>query len=252
MFTENADGTDLKPLSPETGGEGPRFSPDGHRIAFALTIHDRVVGVVINADGTGYHAFAPPKGTLNMPCTVWSPDARRLACEGFDDKHPAGEGMYTVEAANGGDVRRVTNHHDIPCAYSPDGAQLLFLRYNPADETRNQLMVVNAKGGTPRLIRKDVDLSCDWSPDGKHLLSEAEGKLLLIDLRGASTVIPIAIRKASRGSFSPDGKHLIFSGSVGDKEDIYTVNIDGSELVQITSTPSQDEEFGDWGPGAVS
>jgi TolB protein len=249
MFTANADGTGVKPLAPGTGGEGPRFSPDGHRIVFAVTSHDRVVGAVINADGSGYRPFAPPKGTLNRPCALWSPDGKRLACEGFDDNNPALQGIYTVDATSGGDARRLTDHHDIPCGYSPDGTQLLFLRDNPADETRNQLMVVSAQpGGTPRLIRKDVDLSCDWSPDGKQLLTEADGKLLLLDLRGAATVIPIPLRKASRGSFSPDGKHLVFSGTATAKEDIYTANIDGSELRQITSTPGEDEEFGDWGP----
>jgi Tol biopolymer transport system component len=247
LFTANADGTGVKALAPGTGGEQPHFTPDGSKIALTATSGSRIVGAVINADGTGYRAFTPATGSPNLACVFWSPDAKRLACEGFDDNNPALNGIYTVRATDGLDLRRLSNHRDIPCAYSPDGKSLVYLRYNPTDETNNDLMVMTADGGNPNLIRKGVGLSCDWSPDGQHLLTEAHGKLLLLDLHGSGSAIPLPLTSAGRGSFSPDGTRIIFSGISDTKEDIYTAKVDGSDLVQITNTPARDEEFGDWG-----
>lgn len=53
---------------------------------------------------------------------------------------------------------------------------------------------------------------------------------------------------ALRGTWSPDGDWIVFSLDVGPtNSDIYIMRKDGTNLHQITDTPDQDEEFGDWG-----
>lgn len=140
---------------------------------------------------------------------------------------------------DGGDRRRVTHVRDAPCGFSPGGRRLLFLRLNPADDNSDDLMVTNVDGsGKAMLIRRVVGLSCDWSPDGNHFLAEADNRLMLLDPRGAVTPIPIKLLVAARGSFSPDGTHIVFSGSEdGGANNIYTARLDGSELVRVTHTP---------------
>jgi Tol biopolymer transport system component len=245
LFVAFPDGTGERQLLPSSDSEQPHFSPDGKRIAVTATGH---VGAVINADGSGLRYLAATKPSPNLACVVWSPDATRLACEGFSDSAPADGGLYTVRSSDGGDLRRVTHARDAPCGFSPDGRRLLFLRLNPASEESNDLMVTNVDGsGKALLIRRGVGLSCDWAPNGKHFLAEAANRLMLLDSRGAVTPIPIKLAVAKRGSFSPDGTHIIFSGSEdGGEKDIYTARIDGSELVHVTNA-SEDEEFGDWG-----
>ena len=49
-------------------------------------------------------------------------------------------------------------------------------------------------------------------------------------------------------SWSPDGEKIVFSRQVGiQPHDIYTVNADGSGLVQVTNTPDITEFSADWG-----
>jgi TolB protein len=247
MFTANADGSGVTELLPGSDGEGPKWSPDGSQLAVTATNKGGMVGSVVNADGTHQRVFAHPAKAPNVPCNVWSPDAKRLACEGFDDADPERAGVYTVSVRDGQDLVRVTNHRESPCSYSPDGQRILFMRLSPDDEEHDQLMTVNVDGSDAKLVTQQrVGLSCDWSPDGKSILSEVDGSLVLFDLAGKATAIPVP-GAAHRGAFSPDGTHIIFSMNLDGQEDIYLVRIDGSELTRITDTAA-DEEFGDWGP----
>lgn len=245
LFVANTDGTGERQLLPNSDSEQPHFSPDGKQVAITAAGH---VGAIVRPDGKGLRMLAPTTASLNLACVLWSPDARRLACEGFSDTAPAEVGLYTVRSSDGGDRRRVTNVRDAPCGFSPDGLRLLFLRLNPSDENANALMVTNADGsGKAVVLRRGVGLSCDWSPDGKHFLIEDGTHLMLLDARGTVTPIPIQLAVATRGSFSPDGAHIVFSGSDGGgQKDIYTARLDGTELVHVTHA-SEDEEFGDWG-----
>lgn len=248
MFTANVDGTGATPLLVGSDSEPRKWSPDGQHISVTASADGRIVGAVVNPDGTGMRVLRSPPGSPNLACGIWSPDATRLACEGFTDKVPARNGAYTARSSDGGDLRRVTRHRDVPCAYSPDGTQLLLVRISSSNEEHSRLMVVNVDGSGERAVTlRPVGLSCDWSADGKTILSEAAGSMLLIASDGTTTTIPVT-GKASRGAFSPDGSSVVFSLDVGDgQEDIYTARRDGSHLTQITHTP-QDEEFGAWGP----
>ena len=247
MFTANADGSGAKPLLPGSDGEGPKWSPDGTQLALTATNAGFMVGSVVRADGTQQKVFQHVPAAPNMPCNIWSPDAVRMACEGFDNADPRRSGAYTVSALDGQDLIRITTHRDSPCSYSADGKRILFLRLNPKDEEHDQLMSVNVDGSDAKLVTQQrVGLSCDWSPDGETVLSEIDGTLVLIHPSG--TITPIPVRgSAHRGAFSPDGSHVIFSLRVERQQDIYTVRTDGTELHQITNSGA-DEEFADWGP----
>jgi Tol biopolymer transport system component len=257
VFTANTDGTDEKALLPSIA-EGPKFSPDGRRLAVAT---DSPQGLIffglVNPDGSGYMRFDSPDQTLNLGCSgAWSPDGSRLACEGWDDTNSARNGIYTVRASDGGGLTRVTTSPggglDVLGDYSPDGRQIVFLRVNVAYEEHNILMVVNADGSDPRVLTdRKVGLACTWSPDGKTILTEANGSLLLVPVDGRE---PSAIKieadaavTATRGAWSPDGTWIVFSRVTSTGEDIYIMRKDGTNLHQITDTPGQDEEFGEWG-----
>jgi Tol biopolymer transport system component len=251
VYTSNSDGSNAKPLGKAQHGEQPHWSPDGTKIAIVTSAKSGggIVGSVANADGSGQVIFSIPAGDPNLACAVWSPDATKLACEGFDDSHPSIEGAYVVNSSDGTDVTRLTSGLDVPCAYSPDGTQLLFLRRNGSDDEHNALMTVNiATQALSTVIPSTVGLSCDWSPDGKTILSVTDGALLLIDVATKKiTTITIPVH-SGRGAFSPDGTHIIFSRGTGDHQsDIWTTNLQGTDLVRITFTTTVDEEFGDWG-----
>ena len=252
LYTSNSDGSNPKPLGAAQHGEQPHFSPDGSKIAIVTsTASGGVVGSVAKPNGSGQRVFKLPSGAPNLACAIWSPDASRLACEGFDDNNPRLDGAYTVSSTDGTDPQRLTQGKDVPCAYSPDGAQLLFIRRDGPDDEHSSLMTVAVGGAheTKVVTPSRVGLSCDWSPDGSTILSELDGSLLFIDAAtGVTTPLTIDVR-SGRASYSPDGTHIVFSRGTGDHQsDIWTAKIDGTDLVRITSTENNDEEFGDWGP----
>jgi WD40-like Beta Propeller Repeat len=255
-FTANTSGTDEQALLPSIA-EGPRFSPDGRRLSVVVQSPQRLIFFgLVNPDGSGFVRFDSPDPTLNLGCFAWSPDASRLACEGWDDSSAARNGIYTVRASDGGGPTRVTTSlggdHDVPWDYSPDGRQIIFLRDNLVDEEHNTLMVVNVDGSHEQVLTdRKVGLASRWSPDGKTILTEANGSLLLVPVDG-SQPSPIKIDAdapvtATRGGWSPDGTWIVFSRVTSTGEDIYIMRKDGTNLHQITDTPGQNEEFGEWG-----
>lgn len=256
-FTANPDGTDEQPLLSQFA-EGPRWSPDGSKLSVTLSSPQGLVFFgLVNRDGSGFVQFNSPDPTLQLGCGAWSPDATRLACEGWDDATPARNGIYTVRTSDGGDLKRVTTGpggaHDGPGDYSPDGKQIVFVRITPGDEEHNTLMVVNVDGTNEHVLTAlKVGLATSWAPDGTTILTESDGSLFLVPLDGGQ---PSKIQitgadttgTATRPAWSPDGTWIIFSrkGSAG--EDIYVMRKDGTNLHQVTNTPGQDEEFGAWG-----
>jgi len=45
----------------------------------------------------------------------------------------------------------------------------------------------------------------------------------------------------------PEGTWIVFSRVTSTGEDIYIMRKDGTNVHQVTNTPGQDEEFGEWG-----
>ena len=92
---------------PEGGG---RWSRSGKDIAVMTVMPDERIGTaVIAADGAVERVLDIPDETLNLVCTVWSPDDRRLACQGWDETKPERGGIYTVRSSDGRDLVRLTS-----------------------------------------------------------------------------------------------------------------------------------------------
>src|SRR5262249_33693015 len=169
LFTANADGSDERALLPDAHVEQPKWSPDGTKIAVAVD-GNQVVGGVANADGSDFHRFTIEDPTLSLACVLWSPDATRLACEGWDDAHPSRTGIYTVMSTDGGGARLVSHVRGLPCGWSPDGSRLAVLREGD-DEDHSPLFIVGVDGsGARQLSAMTLGLACDWSPDGRSIL----------------------------------------------------------------------------------
>lgn len=80
-----------------------------------------------------------------------------------------------------------------------------------------------------------------FSPDGKHLAFTAQrnGKdvLYLLDVAKRERIhrFDLPLEVVLSPSFSPDGKQIVVSGSIGGITDLYTVNIDGSGARRLTN-----------------
>ncbi len=247
QFVARADGSDEEPFLPGKEIAVRSVSPDGGRLAF-VTANDQglIVGGTVAIDGTDLRLFESPDSALNLACAWWDSDDR-IACEGWDDSDPARAGIYTIRASDGGGLRRLTRRREYPCAYSPDGDLLAFIRV--ADDIGKEaesgnLMVMDADGGRPRVLLEGVGesgMACDWSPDGKAIIAgRSDGSIALVSPDGETTpFVGEGIAGYSEGfRWSPDGSRILFSMNLDGQFDVYTVAADGSDLTRVTDSES--------------
>ena len=178
---------------------GPRWSPDGSRIAFVSDRGGTKQIWVIAADGG--EAQALTSGALAPAELAWAPDGRSIAFSGKPEAagrgeqsdvrvisrlryKQDGEGFWDgrwkqilVVSASGGDARQVTRgdyDHTAP-AWSPDGALLAYTGNASPDadlDDLNDLWIVRTDGtGSPRRLTRTVGAveSPAWSPDGGRI-----------------------------------------------------------------------------------
>jgi hypothetical protein len=277
VYLVDPDGSDRQLLANDT--ETGQWSPDGTRLACCGGILDVDTGVV-----------GPPTFDLLLSlypdrllfCGVWSPDGARLACEGgFLDQDPQGisqlQGVYTVRSSDGGGLQRVTSNadpfgDDCPGDFSPNGKELVFLRFSNAGPA---LFTVRVDGTGLRQITPSMAMNVfpcgSWSPQGNEIVFSARvpetdrGTLWLVHSDGSGLRrIPVpgcggaaALPDGSRNpdaigcfgpSWSPDGTKILFGRQRGaEQSDAYIVNADGSGLFQLTHTPDISEGGGSWG-----
>lgn len=96
-----------------------------------------------------------------------------------------------------------------------------------------------------KTFTKNISISPNWSPDGKSILyttytfhknaKQTNTDLLSLDLISNKKYVLSWQRGVnSGGTYSPDGKHIYLSISNGDNHDIYRIDPDGKNRVQIT------------------
>jgi Tol biopolymer transport system component len=180
LFTIRADGAGEKQLV-TTPSCCVVWSHRGDRLLLSAsgTSAGRITTAHVKADGSDYRVL-PLDSSLNLGPGAWSPDDRRMAFEGWDDSNPSRNGIYTADAADGGNRRRLTTttaaQHDIPISYSPDGSRILFWR-GPADASQPGLLFMVGVNGSrlTQVSPPGMTVGLDngdpggWSPDGAHI-----------------------------------------------------------------------------------
>jgi hypothetical protein len=251
-----ADGSEQTQITMPGSQGGGRWSHSTNQIAVSVELkNDQVGTAIIDPEGKVIRVLKLPDKSLNMVCTVWSRDDRRLACETWDDADPDRAGIYTVRAADGKKVKRLTSssagNHDLAGDYSPDGHSIVFLR--TVDGRTGPLMVMPVDGGEPRQIAEQaVEDSGRYSSDGRTVVASAEGVVLFLDVATGK----IVNRIAEEGhvlfgpSWSPDGTHVVYGNTLSGQRvaDLYVARPDGSDARNVTNTAVDSETVVDWGP----
>jgi hypothetical protein len=128
VYTVDPDGTDEHLVADNS--EVGQWSPEGT----SITLFGELGELLFNVDNGSSVDLGLPGNLypdLQLFCGVWSPNGARLACEGFGQTDPSLNGVYTLRAADGGDLQRVTyepNGDDCPSDYSPNGKNLVVTR----------------------------------------------------------------------------------------------------------------------------
>jgi len=208
---------------------------------------------------TGVVACAVLCATLS--CTTTSPDEPDPSPVSPVDDEPVDvdalpgrivvtgdEALHTANA-DGTDVQRLAEPTGgvLDAAWSPDGERIVYRDSNRGFNVDDEIYAVDADGTGATNLTDDPanDWGPDWSPDGRTIVfnSDREGLPMggyLMNPDGSDVRrIPIDVW-IEYPAWSPDGERIAFMSARGTEYDIWAVDVDGSDLVQLTDSPGQD------------
>jgi len=238
------------------------ISKDGKKIAFtSWKTGNGDIYVKKLAKGKTLLQRTSRSETEFSPC--FSPDGKYLAYSAYRDGH---YNIYLIGAETGAATRQITTGSPpdaVSPVFSPDGEKIAFhsLEYT-SDQYGNKtlrgtsLWISEIESG--KLTQYTEGLMPRFTPNGKSVVflrARKTGKelwygLWMVDMEtGAETSI-MEGEDFGVASFdiSPDGTKIVFTTKKGTKKsaterenlNIWTVDIDGSSLTQLTFHPSDD------------
>jgi TolB protein len=268
VYVVNPDGTGQRLVqAPTDTAECPTWFPDGAHIATCGSPLPGGGSRIINPDDKTFRDIDGTYPGLFNPCTNPSPDGTLLLCETFSEDGSQ-NGIHTIRTSDGGGLTQITSvlgGDDIPGDWSPNGKRIVFLR-----TTVDALFVINTNGtGLKQITPAGLDFSSfgSWSPQGneivfsQHVTPDVHSSIWVVHSDG-SGLHEINVQPASacgganadpnadgcpEPAWSPDGTKIAFAkGKSTDVDaEIYTVNVDGTGLTQVTHAPGSG--LPDWG-----
>lgn len=211
------------------------FTHDGSSILF---IRDEQI-YVMRRDGSGARPLR--RDTLEQACPRFSPDGTRISFW----RGSARSGAYFVMNTDGSGLRRISGGQRTPwgCpSWFPDGKRVVFTKgfnlYVRSIGSTRSIRITDNKDGT--LYRPSV------SPDGRWIACDGfdarTGHGIIVMRANGTGVRRITtaaneIENDAGPSWSPDGRHILFSGHRGRLEGagVYVVKRDGSGLRRLSN-----------------
>jgi Tol biopolymer transport system component len=230
------------------------WSPDSQSLI--LTESSTVRGFYrIDADGTNPRPLID--SSLDSITPVWSPDGRSIIYASGSDY--MAKDIYRLDTADN-TIRRLTaaQSNDLYPSISPDGQRIAFVS---ARDGNQDLYVMNADGSDVQRLTSTpgFEMSPEWSPDGLHILYMAwsnhmfvsSGDIEVIDADGRNAhqlISAFDYTYNSLPTWSPDSRQILFAApNQARQTDLYLMDIDGSNVRQITFSADRDF-FPAWQP----
>lgn len=227
----------------------PRWSPDGHLIAYTSYRSGKPDIFVLNFDSGRrdlLSALAPLKATSAWS-PGWSPDGQWLvAALGVG----SGTNLYLIPRG-GGTAKPLTSGSSISVSpsFSPNGRQIVF---NSDRGGTPQIYIMDVEGTNVRRLtfQGNYNASPRWSPRGDKIvfMCRAGGnQICLINPDGTGQQQLTTQGNNEDPAWSPDGRHIAFSSTRTGHRDIFVMHADGSEQTRLTNG-GRDSYLPDWSP----
>lgn len=236
----------------------PRFSPDGQKLAFASFASGRWQIKVLSLLTNKLLPFSTFPGSLNES-PAWSPDGKQLA---FASNMNGPLEIYVTDA-DGHHLRRLTHSNSYE-------VQNLAPAWNPKPPagSSGQIAFVSSRIGLPQIYIMNADgsnqqrvplggyaVSPSWSPNGLSLslawVREGGGENsgasdVYFWYFGSQSYVQLTHNQNRNDfpSWAPDNRHLVFESGLPYHTQLFSVAVDGSVPVQLTTTG--DNEMPNW------
>jgi Tol biopolymer transport system component/DNA-binding winged helix-turn-helix (wHTH) protein len=223
----------------------PSYSPDGKSILYVSDIDGNfeIYTKVLSTGETKRLTDNP--GHESFP--TYSPDGTQIIFN--SDREKENNDVYLMNA-DGSDVRKITDgagwDASPPNNWSPDGTQVLLQSDRGGYEN---IYLMNIEPFVPRRvadIENDRPVFASYSSDGKQIayqlsVGESESEIRIYDTNTkADRFVFKANLRESLPSFSPDGSKILFQQRIDENTEICSVKTDGTELANLTRSPSKD------------
>jgi len=269
IYTVRSNGHDLRQITHVDGNAvRPDWSPDGRHIVFAINTSDSQSIAMMNADGSDVVALiiAPNSLFQGVGDPAFTSDGTRIMFEGFDGSE---DGVWSVKL-DGSDAQHITSG---PCCGvddpngSPDGQTISFIGYNGLD-FGEALFTVGSDGTnllqlTPFTL--DLAIKQDWAPDGQHIAVTTHANFAnpgesanIATIRSDGTQFNYLTHyqggdvNAFVGSYSPDGRWIVFRLEDHGRFGLFRMRSDGRSVEPILSLSNFKPRFIDWGSRSES
>ena len=216
----------------------PRWSPDRRFLVFTAYRNRNTQDIDMIELATGKRWTIVSLPGLNITPAL-SPDGNFLA---FASSHEGNSELYKLDTRTKA-MHRMTTHAsgDLSPSWAPSGRELAFASDRSGGP---QIFLMSADGTNVRRLTFEGDYNAApaWSPRGNWIAyvcrtPKKEYKLCLITPDGQKRVqLTAGPGVEDSPSWSPDGRHLVFSSTVDGKSQIYMINADGKDLERVTFT----------------
>ena len=219
----------------------PTWSPDGQRIAFsrALSSSDDWDIWVIDADGSNLAQLTEESSQDRRP--AWSPDGRRIAYGSGDSE--TNSDIWVMDANGENPVNLTASpEYEFAPSWSPDGQRIAYASGRDSAD----IWVMDANGENPVNLtaNPEDEYRPSWSPDGQRIaymcrLGDEGYQICLMNADGTEQV-PLTddFWSARNPVWTPDGSRILFSawvsGSPESTTHIYSISVDGSDVINLT------------------
>jgi eukaryotic-like serine/threonine-protein kinase len=203
LFVVRANGSGLRELTNDIFQDrGPRWAPDGKRLAFFSNRSGKYEAWTIGFDGNGLHQLTNhPEHMVVSP--VWSPDGKRMACSIYGIRsflmnlQKPGEGETPLDVR----LDRFSGYFQV-WSWSRNGKNLAGYLINPDGSTAGIGVYSLESNRFERLT--DYGMDPIWLSDNRRLLFYNNGRIDLVDsqTKKAHTVLSVAPHSIAKRGFA--------------------------------------------------
>ncbi len=232
----------------------PTGSPDGARIAFAVSMAELGTGTrvddifAVDRNGLNMRRLTNAPGYDNAP--AWSPTAARIAWVHYGLDERADIWVMNADGTNPVNLTSdLTGGVGAP-AWSPDGTRLAFVQSTSgAGGTTSRIITMRDDGTDKRVITSTTtgfDASPSWSADGTQIaflrFYQGDNDITIVGAHGGPTTRLALPGNQWSPAWSPDGRYIAYHQSLGPTINIFTMRPDGTQIRLRTVDPA-------WGGG---